>query len=96
MKNTKKKGVDVILITDPSDLIDSSFYYITQCLSDGGTLIEFGTIPSKRNFTESNKIYSFHTVTPQYLLKANSIVKDEIHRLVTEGMYFIWPLAFLL
>lgn len=88
-KITKTKGVDVILITDASELIESSFYYITQCLSDGGIFIEFGEIPSKRNFSESNKIYSFHSVTPQYLLKVNSTVKYEIHRLVTEGNYFI-------
>lgn len=85
---TKKKGVDIIVTTQPSEVLQSSLHSILKCLTEGGKFIVVGTSELlKMPPINLNKNYSFHNVLPQTILNAVNELKQEIHGFVTQGMY---------
>lgn len=86
MKNTNRKGVDIIFTTKAREIFDGSLFYILRNLSDGGNFIEMGGAEIlKMQPTECNKSYSFHSVMPDKLLKLPRKHKREINKLLNEG-----------
>lgn len=85
LKNTKK-GVDLILITEDSEIFKRSLFYLMKCLTNIGSIVEFGSAEFlKKHSSDLSKNCSFHSVIPEILLKAESKVKKKIHGLITEG-----------
>lgn len=86
MKNTKGRGVDVILNSLTGNLFDAS----VRCLAGGGRFLEIG----KSEFINRKKLdtfmflknRSFHGILLDHLFSSNEKIKTEpIHKLVTNG-----------
>nr|XP_023019448.1 fatty acid synthase-like [Leptinotarsa decemlineata] len=88
MKNTKRRGVDLVLNSLSGELFQASL----RCVAKHGRFLEIGKVDLSNGTLIDSKVFlrncSFHSVQLNEYINSKSLCKKELHNLVKEGISY--------